>query len=256
MHKRVVWAMSILVLGVLANAVPLRAQGDDMQKPPEYIYVSEWAVPRAQWGEMAKLNGADRALEDKLLAEGTITAYGEFENLIHTEGQPTHGSWITSGNREGILKAIHAFMSRPDSAAPVLAASKHWDHFLTSTIHNAKSGTYDDVYLSDSMWRLKPGQYQAFNNLVKGRVIPVMEKLLSEGVVIDYGFVYQTYASEMPDMVEFYSIVSDMSGLDKESKAFEGLFGKDPEIGPAMGSLVKEASGRSSLLHITHMKIK
>jgi hypothetical protein len=41
-------------------------------------------VPRAQWGDMAKLNEGDRTMEEKLLNDGTITAYGEFENLIHT----------------------------------------------------------------------------------------------------------------------------------------------------------------------------
>jgi hypothetical protein len=256
MQKRGVWATGIFMLGVLAGAVPLRAQGGDMAKAPEYIYVSEWAVPRAQWGDMAKLNEGDRTLEEKLLNDGTITAYGEFENLIHTEGQPTHGSWFTANNREGILKALQSFMSRRDTTAPVLAASKHWDHFLTSSMHNSRPGIYENTYLSDSMWELKPGQYEAFNNLVKARVVPVMEKLLSDGVVVTYGLAYQTYATDMPDMIEFYSIVSDTSGLDKVSKAFEGVFGKDPEIGPAMGSLVKEGSHRGTLLRITHLKIK
>ena len=256
MKKVQVWAIGLFILGVLAAGVPSRAQGNDMAKPPMYIYVSQWAVPRAQWGEMAKSNAADVALSEKLVTGGTLTAFGDFASLIHTQGQPTHGSWLTANSQEGIVKAVDAFMSQAGATAPVLAASKHWDEFFISRIYNSQPGTYDGAYLSGSMWQLKPGQYDHFNNLVKIRVVPVMEKLLADGVLVAYNLNYQEYATQAPNIVEFITITKDASGLDKMNKAFEGLFGKDPEIGPAMGTLVEPDAGRSFLDRVSHMVIK
>jgi hypothetical protein len=256
MKKVQVWATGLFILGVLATGVPLRAQGNDQPKPPMYIYVAQWAVPRAQWGEMAKSDAADVALSEKLVTGGTLTGFGEFESLIHTEGQPTHGSWLTANSEEGIVKAVDAFMSQPGATAPVLAASQHFDLFLVSRIYNSRPGTYDGAYLSGSQWELKPGEFDDFNNLVKTRVVPLMEKMLADGVVVAYNLNYQEYATQAPNTVEFITITKDASGLDKMNKAFEGLFGKDPEIGPAMQNLVQAGSSRNFLDRVSHMEIK
>lgn len=37
-----------------------------------YTYVADWAIPRAQWGEMDKNNAAEQKILDKALAGGTI----------------------------------------------------------------------------------------------------------------------------------------------------------------------------------------
>jgi hypothetical protein len=234
----------------------LRAQGDDMGKPPLYIYVSQWGVPRAQWGDMAKLNDADRALMDKAVADGTITGYGDDELLVHTEGGPTHATWFTASSQEGILKALQTLMSQPGTTAPVLAASKHFDLFLASRVYNYRPGTYEGAYLRVSAWELKPGEYDAFVGLVKARVAPVLDKLIADGVVVSYNLNYQEVTTQASNTVEFVTITKDAAGSDKVTKAFEGLFGKDPEIGPAMRTLVKAGSERGALSRVSHMVIK
>ena len=255
MHKRAIWAVGFSLLFVLAAATPLLAQ-NDMGKPPFYIYVAQWAVPRAQWGDMAKLEEGDKALQDKMIADGTITEYGTFENLVHTEGQPTHGSWFGANSEAGILKTLNGLRSSGGSEAPVLAASKHWDHILVSRMYNTKSGTYNDAYLSGSSWDVKPGQGEAFDNLVKTRVVPVFEKLLKEGTIVAYSVDYQAYTGQDPERVEVVSITPDATGRDKVSKAFQGQFGDDPEIGPAMGTLTVAGSRNNFLLLVKHMVIK
>jgi hypothetical protein len=256
MLKRRIWAIGIVMLGVLAAATPLRAQDEPKEKPPLYIYVSQWAVPRAQWGDMAKLDDADGALMDKLVADGTITGYGETEILVHTEGGPTHASWFEASSQAGILKALQTLMSQPETTAPVLAASKHFDLFLASRLYNYRPGTYEGAYLHVTTWELKPGEYDAFVGLVKARVAPLLDKLIADGVVIAYNLNYQEVATQSSDTLEFVTITKDASGSDKVSKAFEGLFGKDPEIGPAMRTLVKAGSARGVLSRVSHMTIK
>jgi hypothetical protein len=158
MPRRGISTVCLLVLGVLAAGTALHAQATNQAKPPMYIYFSGWAVPRAQLPEMAKLGEAQRAVEEKLLADGTITGYGQVINLIHSEGAPTHAHWFTATSEGNIGKALEAFYERPNLTGPVLAASKHWDFFLVSRMYNRQPGTHDGVYLSRSGRRVFSGR--------------------------------------------------------------------------------------------------
>jgi hypothetical protein len=256
MRKRVLWGVCVLIIGVVAAGLPLRAQNESESKPPIYVYVSQWAVPRAQWGDMAKLMVQDRALEDKLVADGTIAAYGQLVNLIHTEGEPTHQDFFWAKSEGNILKALAGFYSQPEVTSPVLAVSKHWDKFLIGRIHNYRSGKFDDAYLAGSMWKLKPGQGHAFEAIVKARIIPVFEKGLSEGSVIFYSVDSEDYHTDAPGSVDVVFAVTDAAALDKVNDAFEAALGKDTEIGPALGALTVRDSHRDFLDLVTHMVIK
>jgi hypothetical protein len=256
MRKSGLWGISVLVVGLLAASVPLRAQGEGTSKAPLYIYVSHWGVPRAQWGDMAKLGQQHEALEDKLLTNGTITGYGHYMNLIHTKGQPTHGEWISATSEGSVLKALAAFYGAPQVTSPVLAASKHSDIFLVSRVYNSRPGTYDGAYLAGSVWKVKPGQMQNFNAIVKARVVPVLEKELAAGALVSYSVDTQDYHTEAPGVVEVVSIATNATAVDKVDKAFEAAFGKDTEIGPALGALTVRDSHRDFLYRVTHMVIK
>jgi hypothetical protein len=256
MQKRVMWGMCALMLGVLATAASLKAQSESESKAPMYIYVSHWGVPRAQWGDMAKQGQQHEALEDKLLANGTITGYGHYVNLIHTEGQPTHGEWISATSEGDVLKALAAFYGSPAVTSPVLAASKHSDLFLVSRIYNSRSGTYDGAYLSGSAWKVKPGQMENFTAIVKAMVVPVLEKELAAGALASYSVDTQDYHTGEPGIVEVVSIATDATAVDKVDAAFEAAFSKDTEIGPALGALTVRDSHRDFLYVVKHMVIK
>jgi hypothetical protein len=244
------------VLGVLAPGRALRAQSESKTTAPIYVYVSEWAVPRAQWGDMTKLDDQDRALENKLLADGTITAYGELVNLIHTEGQPTHADFFWATSEGNILKALAGFYGRPDITSSVLAASKHWDHFLISRTHNYRSGKFEGAYLAGSMWKVKPGQMEAFQAMVKARVVPMLEKALADGTVIFYSVDTEEYHTDAPGLVDVVFAVTDTASMDKVNAACEAHFSKDTEIGPAIGALTVKDSHRDFLDQMTHLVIK
>jgi hypothetical protein len=256
MQRKIAWAICSLILGALAAAVPLRAQGDDQGKPPSYTYVSEWALPRAQWKGMAKVNEDDRSVNEKLLADGTITGYGEFENLIHVEGEPTHGSWFTATSEGNVLKALEAFYARPGLTSPVLGSGPHWDYFLVSRLYNGRSGVFDGAYLSGSEWDVEPGQGEAFHNMLKTRLVPVFEKLVADGVLVSYSVNSEDYHTQKPGRVSLVTITADASAVDKVDDALEAAFSKDPEIGPAFRSLTDSAGHRDFLLRVTHMSVK
>src|SRR5215472_4028238 len=124
--KRMLWrfaGLCTLSLAV-AGAVPASAQMNDAkEKPPMYSYVSFWTIPRAQWAEMAKADAADQAILDKAMASGTIMAYGNDINLVHSSDGPTHDDWWSSMSMAGVLNVLNQFYSSGNAASPVLQSA-------------------------------------------------------------------------------------------------------------------------------------
>lgn len=124
MQKITIGILCILICIVVV--APLHAQMADQGKQPVYTYVAQWAVPRAQWADMVKVDEADRPVLDKLVADGTLVGYGAYTNLIHQEGEPTHGTWFSAKSEGNLLKALEAIYAQPGLVtAPVQANSKH-----------------------------------------------------------------------------------------------------------------------------------
>jgi len=256
MHKRARGYVFLFTLIVLAAGMPLRAQNTDEGKPPNYTYIAEWAVPRAQWPDMMKIDDQERPLMQKLVADGSITGYGTFENLIHHEGEATHGSWFTATSEGKLMKALEAVYAQGTTTAPVLAASKHWDFIVVSRAYNGRPGHYEGAYLSGSGWDVKPGEGRAFHDLMNSRLVPVFDKLVADGSVVSYSVSTEDYHTEKPGRVTLVYTAADASGLDKVDQALEAAFSKDNEIGPAIRSMTDGEGHRDFLLRVTHMEIK
>jgi hypothetical protein len=255
MRKRsLLGLMAACFLALLA--VPAWAQGE-MHKTV-YTYVSEWAVPRPMWPEMAKVDAADHAMLDKFLADGTITSYGDFVNLVHQEGTPTHGGWFQSNSIGGILKVLAAYAAQPGPAPPVLSASKHWDYFLEADgddvgIH---PGTYTNAYMRGVEIQLKPGQEEHFGKLFKTYIEPVYRQLMSEGTLIYFGVDGQYVVSSPGTTVDVVVIAANADAVDKAAAAVEAVFAKDPAVGPALMGTTKHGSFRSFISAIPFAKFK
>lgn len=248
-------------LGLLSLAFsagsPLLAQTADQGKPAVYTYISEWAVPRAQWGDMVKLDEQDKPLLDKLVAGGTLTGYGAFTNLIHQEGDPTHGTWLTATSEGNLLKALEAIYAQPGSTtSPVQGASKHWDYFLVGRIYNQRSGKSEGGYLSGAQWDVKPGQMRAYNELVKSSIVPVFEKLLAEGTVSAYGMDTEDFHTGKAGRATFYFTTADAPGFDKASMALDEAFDKNPSLIGALESMVDREGHRDFLDRVRFMNSK
>jgi hypothetical protein len=256
MQKRAMRYVCLLILVVLATGTSMRAQNDDQGKPPTYTYIAEWSVPRAQWTDMVKVDYQERPLMDKLVADGTLLGYGTFANLIHQEGEPTHGSWFTATSEGRLMKALEAVYAQGTTTSPVQAASKHWDFILVSRAHNGRSGHYEGAYLSGSNWDVKPGEGRAFRDLMNSRLVPVLEKLLADGALVSYSVDTEDYHTQKPGRVSLVFTTVDTAGLDKVDQTLEAAFDKDNEIGPAIRTMTDSEGHRDFLLRVTHMAIK
>jgi len=233
--------LTLLALGI----VPARAQ--EGGQPAIYTYVAEWAVPREQWRDYAKASADEKVAMDKLVADGTLIGYGDFSILLHQEGRPTHGSWFTATSRAGLLNALDAIYKLPQVTFPVMAASKHWDFLTVSRMYGMKSGKFQGGYLGGGNFKVKPGSVDAFFDISKKHVVPILEKLKSEGVVTLYSVETEDFHSEAPGTVTFVYVTADSAGIDKVGDAINAEFESHPELETTFRATV-EPQGHSDFL--------
>ncbi len=253
MRTRLQWALAAIVFGLGALA-PLAAQNTAQaaSKPPIYTYVSQWAVPRGQWAEMAKLDAKDRGTLDKFVADGTLLDYGQFANLVHQEGRPTHGGWFSANSMANLMKVLAAEMAAPDAIAPVLANSKHWDYVLVSTTYNGKPSNQRTGYVVGANFLIKPGHRKDWDALVKNQVIPMMEKLLADGAITSYSL-YDQEVVEHAGEVTFVYVTPEASGMDKFDAALNEAIAKDPSFVQQFDAAVAPDGEHDFLSRITYM---
>jgi hypothetical protein len=237
-------------------AIPASTQ--DQATKTTYTYVSEWSVPRSMWPEMTKQETADRALLDKFIADGTITSYGEFMNLVHQEGQPTHGDWFQSSTQAGILRVLAALYAQAAVTSPVYANSKHWDYFLETDASESggTSGTFTNAYLRVFAFQVKEGQEQNFDRLYKANILPVYQKLLSEGTLLYYGVDGQAVITSNPGDIESVVIAANADALDKTTAALQAAFANNPAAMQELQATATRESVRSFLSLVPYMKVK
>lgn len=254
MQKAKLFYSAVLCVLVAGTMPCVHAQTTDRGKPPSYTYVSEWSVPRAQGKEMEKLDEMDRSLLDRLVADGTLMGYGSFSNLIHQEGEPTHGTWFTAASEGKLLKTLEALYANPGSTdAPVEGASKHWDYMLVGRTYNQKSGKSEGGYLAGDQWVVKPGHMRAFNEMMKATMIPEFDKLMAEGVVSAYWMGTEDFHTGKIGRVLFYFTTPDAEAFDRASKALDESLDKNPTFGGAFESMVESEGHRDFLDRVRFM---
>jgi hypothetical protein len=252
---RRLFVLPILLLLFGLAGTPTWAQGSSSQ-PPIFTYVSEWNTPRAQWADMAQVEANIKPTMDALVADGTIVGYGTYENRIHSEQSPTHGSWFQAQSIANILKALDKIYAQSGATtAPAQAASKHWDFLFISTIHGAKAYT-GSGYLRVIGAELKPGKEEAFRAAYRQYIVPVYEKLLADGAILDYQLDGEYVMGNAPGRFFSAVVTKDAEGLDKVRTAIADLFEKNPAAAEALTSTTEPNSRRDLLAHVTNMSRK
>ena len=225
---------------MVAWAAPACAQDEPKEKPPMYSYVSNWTIPRAQWAEMEKANAADQKILDKAMADGTIVAYGNDTNLVHTPDGETHDDWWSAMSMAGILNVLDKFYKSGTPTSPVLSsATKHSDNILVSRYYNWHAGSFKGAYTRVAQYKLKPdAPNNAVETLSKNLFVPLMEKLMADGAILEYEVDTEAIHTEDPASFWVIFIVPNADGLDKFSAALREANKKNPLYGPAIGSMV------------------
>jgi len=222
-------------------AVPAGAQmSEAKEKPPMYSYVGNWAIPRAQWAEMAKSSAADQKILDQAMASGTIVAYGNDVNLVHQADGDTHDDWWSAMSMAGLLNVLDQFYKSGGTTSPVLAsATKHSDNIFVSRYYNWHAGSWKDVYTHGSSYKLKAdAPDSAVDMLSKSLIVPLMEKMLADGTIHEYEVDTEAIHTEAPGTFWVFYIAANAEGLDKVNAALREALKANPLGGPAFGSMV------------------
>ena len=258
------FSKSVLALAFTAVAtlstVPAHAQmgaDRDREKPVIYTYVSEWAVTRGEWPAYEKTIAADKQLFDKMIADGTLVSYGNFKNLVHQEGSPTHGDWWSATSMANLMKALSALMTQSSSPDParVLGGAKHWDYILTSRQYGSHPGTYDNTFLRVGQYKAKPGESEAMDKAIKSYIVPTLEKMLAEGAIHFYSVDHEAIHTGDPGEVDVAVITNGADGLDKFYAALEAA-GKANPSGPMAFTSTTDSSAHRDILALTSATFK
>ncbi len=234
---------------VVGMAMPALAQSDVKEKSPMYCYVSEWAIPRAQWAEMEKSDAADQPMLQKAMSDGMLIGFGNDVNLVHQVDGATHDEWWCSSSMAGVLNVLDGFYKSGSATSPVLqSATKHWDDILVSRYYNWKSGTMKNGYTHGAMYKLKadaPGD--TIDSLAKNVMVPRLEKMLANGTIMEYEIDTEAVHTSAPGTFFVFYLTPNADGLDKMTDSLRDTLKNNPLILPAFDSVTDNAAHRDYL---------
>lgn len=251
MTRKGLFAFAVLALmfGTFTAAVSAQTSAVK-EKPPMYSYISNWTIPRAQWGEMAKQNTADRDMLEKDLADGTIVGYGNDVILVHQADGATHDEWWSAMSLGGVIDVLEQFYKSGTAVSPVLeSATKHWDSIFVSRYYNWTPGSWKGGYTYVASYKLKPdAPDDAVDTLSKNLVAPLLEKLLADGTLHEYEIDTQAVHSEAPGTFFIIYVAVNPAGLDRVNAAIQASLKAQPLDGPAFSSMVDYPAHRDELV--------
>jgi hypothetical protein len=242
--------MCVIAFGLVLAATASAQTSDAKEKPPMYSYVGNWAIPRAQWGEMEKSDAADRPILDKALAAGTIVGYGHDIAVVHDFEGITHDEWWSAMSMAGLLKVLEQFYQSGSSTTPVLgSATKHFDSLYISRHYNWHPGSWKGVYTHGSTYKLRAdAPDDAVDILSTNLFVPFFEKLLADGTIHEYEIDTQAIHTEAPGTISVFYVAASAEALDKVNAALQQTMKANPLGGPAFGSMVDFTGHRDILL--------
>jgi len=244
MRKRswiILGAVCALALAALAMPAPASAQ-----ETTHYTFVSFWAVPRAQWSEFEKADANTNAILGKLVADGTLEAFGSSAILVHSEDGYTHINWFTSQSQAGILKTLDALQTASRSSQ-LAAATKHRDYMQHTIAHGGKTVNTTSGYVRVSIWQAKPGRSEDVENFFKKYIQPDLDAGVADGSVLSYNFDSEQVHTDAPGGYFLAVSYANGDGLDKSTAMLAKHAKEDPAAGEAFGSMLETKEHRDLL---------
>ncbi len=222
----------LVVLSLLLLALPAMAQ-----EAPVYTFLAHWNVPRAQWAEFIAF-GEQNAFPvlERMLADGTIVAWGSTVAVVHEQGGTTHEVYWAASSIAGIERAREDLAKLPQS--PVLSGAKHHDHLLQSLIHQGGSIDRTSGYLYVSIEKVQPGRAREWRAVWEKYIKPTYDELLANGTILLYEVSREYVHTEDPRWRYVWYIAASADAQDKVNEAFTAVFEKEaPAIFAALSAV-------------------
>jgi len=160
--------------------------------------------------------------------------------LIHQPDQPTHDDFWVATSMAGLLNVLDQFQKSGSTSSPALeSATKHWDGIYVSRYYNWKPGSYKGVYSETSTYKLKPtSDSDAVEVLSKSLFVPILEKLLAEGAIVEYDIDTLALHSDAIGTMYVNYVAANADGLDKVRQAVTQAGKTNPMIGPGIDGMI------------------
>ena len=247
MMKRIAGLLVIVLAVMLVPAALPQME----PTPTVYTFVSQFQVPRANWAAYSEdTEKTFVPVVEKSLADGNILGWSTFETVVHTPEGYTHGAAWSSTSIAGLMKVLDEI--RKNGARPAqIAATKHEDLLMQSTMYHAGSGT--DAYLRVVCSMAKADKPEGFAATLKKLLVPTFEEQLKKGVATFYGVDQQYVNTGAPSLRCVVITYPNAEGIDKWATAVSTTMGKwsPAERAEFAGSTVPD-SRRDILARITH----
>jgi hypothetical protein len=219
------------------------------EKPPMYTYVGDWVIPRARWADAEKERAGTDKIMEKALSAGTLVGYGADVAVVHTADGPTHDAWWSAMSMAGLMSVLDDLRKGGNTTTSVLnSATKHWDGIYVSRYYNWHSGPHHDAYTHVASYKLKAdAPDDAVESMSKNFIVPLMEKLLADGTILEYEVDEEAIHTESPSTFWVDFICVNAEGLDKANKALAETFKASPLTATAVGSMLDYSDHRDEL---------
>ena len=215
-----------------------------------YTYVSQWAVPRAQWDAFAKQQESDIPRMKQLVADGTIIAWGNDEVRVHQEDGYTHAEWFTATSRANLLKALEEQWTTATNASYV-SSTKHSDLFLHTIAHGGNAVSNGTGYLRVAFYQAKPGEAEALQSLLMKNVKPFLDSAVANGTLAMYNIDQEDIHTSAPGSYNLAMLFRDGAAMDKFFADLMASGKTDPTTGQVLESLTVAKEHRDSFGRVT-----
>lgn len=218
------WIAGAVAMG--GALVSMSAHAEEAKKAPLFTYAAQFAYPRAEWPNV-KAQPKELALDRKLTNNGTIIGFGQEESLVHSENGYTHNWWWAAHSASALIDLMR------DQTVPadpeMIKATKHGDALLVSEHYGYRAASIKNGVDFVSIIVLKSGAPKdAQDALIRQFYEPVMEKLLADGVVVEYDASneYVSTSSDMPLYLNY--IAKSTDSIDKVEAALNAAWDASP----------------------------
>src|ERR1700687_1692989 len=185
MNRRLIGVVVGLMLVALAVVSSPIAFSQMEPTPRVYTFVSQFQVPRANWAAYSEDSEKSvMPLMEKLTADGTIVSWSTFEQVVHTPEGYTHGAAWSSNTISGLMKVLDE-VRKAGPRPGQIAATKHEDYLMQTTMYRAGSGT--PTYLRVVCSNAKPDKPEAYTEALKKYLVPTFDEQVKKGVATYYG---------------------------------------------------------------------
>jgi hypothetical protein len=241
----------VMVVGWTATAAAQAAEVKE--KPPLYTYEASWVMPRANWPEMEKAAATNQKILEHDVAAGGLVGFGSDATVLHSADGATHDNWWSGTSIASVLNALDEVMKASGGAPSVLAsATKHWDNLYVSRYYNWHPGSWKGAYTRWSGYSLKAdAPNDAVEILAKSFFVPLLEKLLADGTIVEYEIDTESVHTSDPGSFGLAIITPNAEGLDKVGAAISEAVRKAPMSGPTLNAFVDLTKHRDVLVRST-----